>query len=252
MIRSVKALFILSVLFMNQECFTASALSKKSASHQKNIIFDFDGTLADSMDNFLAAFNTLAPRYGLSLIKPQDREIVRSMSGYDLAKRQGIWLYQIPFFISDLKPALKAQTAERIADLKAHAGVVELIKSLSKRGYHLFIISSSELAAINSFLRKHAIESFFKDISAASYSDSPYKVTKLQNFMAKHSLDASTTLYVGDEQRDVEAALAAPLPIVAVSWGFNSKSFLTTARPTYIVDTASELNSIIEKHFAKK
>ena len=70
--------------------------------------------------------------------------------------------------------------------------------------------------------------------------------------MKKHNLDSSKTLYIGDEKRDIDASLAAPIPIIAVSWGFNSKTFLEKSNPTYIVNTVNELESTIENHFASK
>ena len=51
----------------------------------------------------------------------------------------------------------------------------------------------------------------------------------------------SNAIYVGDETRDVEAAKAVGIAIIAVSWGFNSKKILEARHPDYLIESVNEL-----------
>ncbi|NCT57207.1 MAG: HAD hydrolase-like protein [Legionella sp.] len=56
---------------------------------------------------------------------------------------------------------------------------------------------------------------------------------------------SATTCYIGDEARDVEAAHAAKIKSLAVSWGFNSYSRLVQANPNQLVTNIEQLLPIL-------
>lgn len=252
MIRTVKLALIVVFCAVMPACFAPSKTTQNqevgrsvALKNDKALIWDFDGTIADSLNNFLTAFNAVAPRYGIKTIAPQEIETVRSMAVHDLLKRQGVAWYQLPFFIR----SVKAQAESQVSHLPAHKGVPALIKKLHEQGYKLFITSSNDLSAIQAFLVTHGIDKCFIDIYHASFLDTLYKSRKLKKLMSKHNLTNGKTLYIGDEQRDVQAAQASRVPIACVTWGFNTPSFLAEQNPTYVVSRVEDLEVIIEKHF---
>lgn len=63
----------------------------------------------------------------------------------------------------------------------------------------------------------------------------------LNKLIQQRSLSPSTTYYIGDEVRDVEAAHAAKINSIAVSWGFNSNAKLQQANPSQLISNFEEL-----------
>ena len=67
------------------------------------------------------------------------------------------------------------------------------------------------------------------------------KAKHLRAIRKTFSLQPHEMLYVGDEIRDVKASQKAGIPCAAVTWGFNSRSSLSAADPTHIVDEPHQL-----------
>jgi phosphoglycolate phosphatase len=68
------------------------------------------------------------------------------------------------------------------------------------------------------------------------------KIIKLER------LDKDACIYVGDETRDIEAAHRAKLPIVSVTWGFNSKKILVKYKPDFLANQPNDLLKILNKN----
>jgi phosphoglycolate phosphatase len=67
--------------------------------------------------------------------------------------------------------------------------------------------------------------------------------------MAKRfSVALDRTLYVGDETRDIEAAVDGGVAVAAVTWGYNDRGALAAARPTYLVEAFDELADLVTYH----
>jgi phosphoglycolate phosphatase len=55
----------------------------------------------------------------------------------------------------------------------------------------------------------------------------------------------SDFIYVGDEYRDIEAAKAANVKIISVTWGFNSREVLENANSGYIAEDTEEILKLL-------
>jgi phosphoglycolate phosphatase-like HAD superfamily hydrolase len=63
----------------------------------------------------------------------------------------------------------------------------------------------------------------------------------LQELIKKHGLKKEETVYIGDEVRDVEASKKAGIKAIAVTWGYNTRKALETAKADIVVDKPAEL-----------
>ncbi|MBN2421059.1 HAD-IA family hydrolase, partial [Candidatus Woesearchaeota archaeon] len=61
----------------------------------------------------------------------------------------------------------------------------------------------------------------------------------------KFKINKTQLLYVGDELRDIDAAKKAGIKIIAVTWGYNSKSSLKRANPDFVVNDVKELEKLL-------
>ena len=63
----------------------------------------------------------------------------------------------------------------------------------------------------------------------------------LLRLLHKYKIKRNSVIYVGDETRDIEALKRIKIPIIAVSWGFNSHSILEKFNPNALIDDPREL-----------
>ena len=110
------------------------------------VIFDFDGTLADSGDWMLRTFAEVAPRYGLRPFTPEDAERLRGSSTREIVQYLDAPLWRIPQIVAEMRRRATAD-AGRIA---LFAGVDTLLRTLDEGGLRLAVVSSNtEEAGMN-------------------------------------------------------------------------------------------------------
>jgi phosphoglycolate phosphatase len=195
------------------------------------IIFDFDGTIADS---FLVALDIF---YSFSKIKPLNKKEVQKLRGMALVQiSQELKMpgYMIPFLLIRGRKAMH----RRMGEVGMEPGMDRAIKQLAKT-HTLFVLSSNSPENITTFLDRYQLTGHFKAIHGNA--GLLRKARHLQKIIVANQLDRSQTWYVGDESRDVEAAHKCHIKSVAVTWGYNSKRALSRHKPTVQVNTAAEL-----------
>jgi phosphoglycolate phosphatase len=67
------------------------------------------------------------------------------------------------------------------------------------------------------------------------------KASKLRKVMKRLAIATDRTLYVGDETRDIDAALRAHVSVAAATWGYGHRNALEARRPTHMLDSFSDL-----------
>lgn len=200
------------------------------------IIFDFDGTIADSLDLAIHFGNTNQARFAKKTIS---KEIFRSLSMREALKHIGLPFWRLPQFVLELKRYL----GEHLPSVQVFPGLVELIRTLAAEGHELYVMSSNSSANIANVLRKNEIFDLFRSV----YSDSSIfgKHRVLSKLFSKHALKKEHAVYVGDEVRDVEACHKFGIEMIAVSWGWNSRERLKNSGIAKIATTAGELRGFL-------
>ncbi|MBH8561152.1 HAD-IA family hydrolase [Nostoc sp. CENA67] len=207
---------------------------------QKVIIFDFDGTIADTVDALVVIANRLAVEFGYVQITQEELALLRNLTSREIIKYSGISLFKIPFLLKKVKSELK----DKIHEFKPIPGIQEALVELQYQGYSLGIITSNSKENVTDFLKINELDNLFDFI----YSGVTIfgKTTIINNVLRQKQLKPQSVIYVGDETRDIEASKKANIKVIAVTWGFNSPEVLAKQNPDFLIDQPSELLEVMK------
>jgi phosphoglycolate phosphatase len=201
----------------------------------RNLIFDFDGTLADTKSAVIQIYNNLAVEYHVKEIK-FDADTDKPLQ--DILKDLNISQFKTLKIISSIKKELQAV----LHSLKAFDGICDLLMDLKSQNRRLFIISSNDSLVIKNFLLNNHIDCFEHIHSDSTLFGKHHLIKKL---MLSYKLDPSETVYIGDEIRDIISSQKAKIKTIAVSWGYQNRNVLAKYKPDKIVSKPSEISDII-------
>ncbi|QDU37718.1 Phosphoglycolate phosphatase [Maioricimonas rarisocia] len=203
------------------------------------LLWDFDGTLADTLPGAVAVFNRLADRHGLTPIT--DPAAIRDMSTREFLAAHRVPIHRLPFLMAEFLSLQKSL----LAGVRLHDGIPAALDQIRDLGCRLGVVSSNAEDNIRLCLDANGVTDRFEFIHG--YSRLMGKERALRRAADRAGLSIGEILYVGDEVRDIDAAGSIGMDIAAVTWGFNSAATLRTAAPTYVIEHASELpGSVVE------
>ena len=81
---------------------------------KKAIIFDFDGTIADTLDTLIEIYNSIAPEFNSQQVRLEDKELLRGKKPQEFLREYGISRIKLPFLVSKVRAELRKQ----ISDIK--------------------------------------------------------------------------------------------------------------------------------------
>lgn len=202
----------------------------------KAVIFDFDGTIADTLEEVIKILHDIAGReFGKKRI-----EHFRGLTFHEMLTELGIPFYKIPFFVKFGREKL----AKKILEIHLHKHARELFKQLEKRGYLTGIISSNLETNVRKFLKNKGVKEFdFIECGSTLFG----KHFLLKKAIKRFGFRKDEVIYVGDEVRDIEAAHKAGIKIISVTWGFNSEKVLRRYKPDFIANRSEEVLRVLEK-----
>lgn len=203
------------------------------------VLWDFDGTLADSMAVSLTIINRLAPQYRFKPIT--DPYSVRKMTVRKFMKEHKIGFLKLPRVTKAFQQAMRHE----IGKVQLYPGIIRVLKQTHAAGMRHAILSSNSPENIQACLQANGIAEYF-EFTAGCFKLLG-KARGIKRVIKQHKLTKKDVLYVGDEVRDVAAAHKAGIDVAAVSWGINDWSTLADAEPTHQVATPEELLAIANK-----
>ncbi|HSX23756.1 MAG TPA: HAD hydrolase-like protein [Candidatus Saccharimonadales bacterium] len=203
-----------------------------------NIIFDFDGTLADMKSLIMEVGNEIAVRRGWAPVDEATYQELSRGSIREGIKRLGIPLREIPFGLMEGKRKL----SRRAHEIELFPGIHELVDSLVAAGHELFVLSTNSRKLIRTVLERHGL---LDKMTVLPSSGLFGKASALRRFIRSRRAARETVWLIGDELRDIEAAKRARIQCVAVTWGLQHPDTLRAAKPSFVVDTPQQILQII-------
>jgi phosphoglycolate phosphatase len=200
-----------------------------------NYIFDFDGTIADSLPAIIKVFNKTM-RSDDNQLTTEEIANLRGLPTRRAISKVGVRWWQLPKLILKGMPEFKSMVSE----MKPFPELPIVIKELYSRGDKLFIVTSNTEDSVRDFLKANQLENYFQDISSTNarlFNKSKY----IRGLIKDNGLKRRETVYIGDETRDIQAARLAFIKVVSVTWGFNTRKILKRFRPSFLIDSPAEL-----------
>ena len=208
----------------------------KNLQKYEHIIFDFDGTIADTLELSYDIMLEMSEKHTFTIPKEQ----IENLRDFDVdAFINLLEISRIRFYRLLFKG--KKILGKRIQEVEFCKGMEKILYYLNDK-YMLSICTSNSEKNVHDFLIYKHIDFFDSIISGWKVSG---KKQKLKKFIKKNDLDKNKILYIGDEIRDIQASQSAGIDVLAVTWGFNSKEKLEAYNPTYIVNNPEEIKDIL-------
>ncbi len=204
----------------------------------KYIIFDFDGTLADSKEAFLRAWNKLSEKYKYEKLKVEDYELMRGLSIKERSKHVNFPMHKLPLFMPEFLKVYR----ESITEITLFDGMKELLRDLEKSGYRAAIISSNAEKNIREFLLHNGLDNITEVLCSSRIFGKDKIINK---FLKKHNLQQAEVIYVGDECRDIVACKKAGVKVIWVGWGYDAAEIAQAENPDYSVYKPEEILQVI-------
>ena len=205
----------------------------------KTVIFDFDGTIADTFVTTVRIFEKLTKR--AQPFNDDEIQRLRGLTMISLLRELRIRPWRVPWLIARGRSRMRKEMQAVVV----FEGIDDVLKDLQAADVPIFIMSSNSPANIRELLKRVGLEHYFTHIygNVGIFG----KAKMLRIIMARNRLVPHDTFYVGDEGRDVEAAKRVGLKSVSVTWGYNSKELLASHHPHAIADSRQELSAILLK-----
>ena len=214
----------------------------------KNVLFDLDGTLTDSVRGITNCFRYTLDRLSLPVLTeaelflfigpPLHQTFAELLGTSDRAAvEKAVAIYRQKF----------DETGWLENDL--YPDVPKMLAALRLCDYRLFVATSKDENAARKILRHFGLNSYFTEISgsdpAGRLADKRLLIGEL---LERHALNAAETIMVGDRKHDILAAIANHVLPVGVSYGYGSIIELREAGANYIcqkpLDVVEAIKSI--------
>ena len=206
----------------------------------KYVIFDFDGTLADSNHLFMKAWNLYADQYHYDYVTEEDLVTSKNLTIHERAKKYRFPMHKLPIIL----PKVYRYFKEHIDEVQLFDDISEMLNSIQQTGYKIVIISSNAKENIELLLKQQKVHVVSQVLTSSRLFG---KDTVIKKFMKQQKLTQDDVLYVGDEIRDIIACNKVGVPFVWVSWGLDGYELIEKENPSYVVHSPKELSELLAK-----
>lgn len=214
------------------------------------IIFDFDGTLINSIPDLTLAANKMLSHYNLLPLTIEEvtpfigngakplvkRSLERAMKGEKVSEELLNEAFEI--YISGYKEII-------CIDTYMYPGVLDTLTYLNNNGYSMVICTNKPFNFIEPILDKLSITKFFKTwIGEDSLPKKKPDGTPLLHLAELANTTIEKCIMIGDSKNDILAAHNSGMESIGVSYGYNYNENIADHNPTIIVDHFADLQEL--------
>lgn len=198
------------------------------------VMFDLDGTLADSFGFFIRTHNLLSAKYHFQAIQPHEVERLRQRSPREIMAHLGLPRWKLPFVARDFVRLMRLHGQ----DVCMFAGVERVLRDLHAQGLQLAVVSSNSVENCRRILGEDLCRLMPCIDGGASLFG---KHTRIHRMLNTLGIQPCRAIYVGDQLTDADAARAAGVAFGAVCWGYGAPQALARAAPEAMFETVDAL-----------
>lgn len=209
--------------------------------HQaKLIVFDWDGTLMDSVAHIVFSLQTAITELNLS---PKTDDEIKNIIGLGLREA---FLALYPHSNTNELIELTASYRKRFFQQQENPselfpGVRELIDNLLQQDYLLAIATGKGRNGLDKVLMETGLEQYFPITRCADESHSKPHPQMLHDIMQYYGIGPEETIMVGDTEYDLHMANNASANSLGVTYGVHEKQRLLDCKPLGLVNNVQEL-----------
>lgn len=203
------------------------------------VMFDLDGTLADSLDFFLGVHHLLSAKYHFRPIAPHEVEQLRQRSAREIMAHVGLPRWKLPWVVRDFVRLMRRQGQQ----VGLFAGIAQVLRYLHEQGVQLAVVSSNSVENCQRILGADLCRLMAGMDGGASLFG---KRRRINRMLSRLGVRPSQAIYVGDQLSDAEAARAAGVAFGAVSWGYAAPQALARAFPDATFETVDALRGLAD------
>ncbi len=213
----------------------------------KNLIFDLDGTLLDTLPDITRAINDALKKEGYEYSFTIDEAKTLIGGGADLLvkralKEKGNDEEAFARLKKTYMPLYKAYQNDTTKPFDGLLSVLELFKSEGRR---LFVVSNKPDPLAQEVVKRF-FPPLFDGVTGQKEGDAPKPdPTSTLRMIEQYELDPNKTLYIGDSHFDVETAHNAALRSVLVEWGYGFYTQELLNKSSYVVACPGDLYTLV-------
>jgi phosphoglycolate phosphatase len=198
------------------------------------VIFDLDGTLADSFPWFCRHVNDVADKFGFRRV--ENFEALRHADFRQTFRNLQVPNWKLPAIARHMR-AVKSRHLDEIA---LFPGVEPMLRTLAEAGLRLVLVSSDSES--NARRQLGDLQNLFEnfDCGASVFG----KAAKFRRVVRRAGVAPRNVISIGDEVRDIEAAREAGIACGAVCWGYAAPKILEAMRPDFVFESVEDITRI--------
>lgn len=207
---------------------------RENARKYRLVIFDFDGTLADSFPWFMRVVNEAAARYRFKRIEEADLDTLRGYSARQMMKHLAVPSWKLPLIVR----MMRKMKSDDVRQIPLFAGVDDLLRSMADRGVELALVTSNSYDnAVRILGPENAARFRYFECGMSIFG----KRAGFRRVLRRSGVPREQAICIGDEIRDLEAAHAEGIAFGAVSWGFTRAESLRAHAPAEVFATVDDI-----------
>lgn len=215
----------------------------------KLIIFDWDGTLFNSVGQIVKSLKYAAEQYQ----QPLTDEAAKSIIGLGLPEVAQVLFPEVPELHEVILQSYSDHYIEHSKQDQWFAGVAEMLQDLTAQGIQLAVATGKSRKGLDRVLAQTSSTDMFVVTRAASETQSKPHPLMLQEILSETGVSAHQAIMVGDSSYDLEMAMNMQMPSVGVCYGVHSADVLKRYEPLYLAEDVRTLHRyLVNKVHAQK
>ena len=214
----------------------------------KGIIFDLDGTLADTIVDLQSAMNRM-----LSFIGYSERTITEIKSALNNGATEFVRrslpkeVQHVDFILrSALREYEKQYSKCYLEKTEAYTNIEVMLMNLKQKGIKLAVLSNKHDKFVKDIVTELFDRKTFVEIQGHDKLPLKPNPSAALAIAKKMGIKPSQCLFVGDSDVDIQTAKNASMRSVGVSWGYRGHDALENAGATFVVKEANEICEIVD------
>jgi HAD superfamily hydrolase (TIGR01549 family) len=207
------------------------------------IIFDYDGVLADTLDDLVQFGQEACNQLGVKhFVTKNDLSNLDVMSFASFGQACEVPEHLIDEFVNICLDLL----AEKKSPPAIFTGLSDVVRHLSVN-HSIAIVTTNSSQNVNAFLLKHSLDNFIHAVYGVDTPGSKAQKISIARDRLSAGMKKESIFMVGDSLSDMYAAKEATATSIAVTWGHQSLEYLLRGKPDYVVAYPQDLIEIIEQ-----